>query len=385
MLQFRRDLDFVEQLDALGYDEFWVRRASFLGLGNHRLAGDVPGGRRRAHWDASQVTVIDIDQGQSGASAADREGFQQMVAEVSLGRAGIVLGLERSRLARNNADWHQLLEICAMTGTLICDEDGLYDPRNFNDRLVLRHGMCACARPVRRSAVARCSVPPALATSRVWSTAHWGCGADRRAAPYRPARKPARAGADGRGGTDHQRRDRVDGDLLLHPGRAARRPLVGTGDRCRGRGRSSARARSPVKPPPAWTLVRPCGHAQPPGSDGRVRRTGHLCADRAQLAGAARNRGDVSLFDAIAVLIATFTLGQLPIGPSLGPAAAVLILGSHGVATVAAAGVLLTATATVGSLCYAAWALADHFGARRPALGIEPTESPEPAVTAIPA
>jgi hypothetical protein len=59
-----------------------------------------------------------------------------MVAEVSLGRAGIVLGLECSRLARNNADWHQLPEICAMTGTLICDEDGLYDPGNFNDRLV---------------------------------------------------------------------------------------------------------------------------------------------------------------------------------------------------------------------------------------------------------
>ena len=88
-------------------------------------------------WDASQVTVIDIDQGRSGASAADREGFQQMVAEVSLGRAGIVLGLECSRLARNNADWHQLLELCAMTGTLICDEDGLYDPRSFNDRMLL--------------------------------------------------------------------------------------------------------------------------------------------------------------------------------------------------------------------------------------------------------
>ncbi|HTU72284.1 MAG TPA: recombinase family protein [Trebonia sp.] len=88
-------------------------------------------------WDASQVTVIDIDQGQSGASAADREGFQQLVAEVSLGRAGIVLGLECSRLARNNADWHQLLEICAVTGTLICDEDGLYDPRSFNDRMLL--------------------------------------------------------------------------------------------------------------------------------------------------------------------------------------------------------------------------------------------------------
>src|SRR6266576_3606226 len=88
-------------------------------------------------WAADQITVIDIDQGHSGASAADREGFQQLVAEVSLGRAGIVLGLECSRLARNSADWHQLLELCGMTGTLICDEDGLYDPRNFNDRLLL--------------------------------------------------------------------------------------------------------------------------------------------------------------------------------------------------------------------------------------------------------
>jgi DNA invertase Pin-like site-specific DNA recombinase len=88
-------------------------------------------------WDASQITVIDIDQGHSGASAADREEFQHLVAEVPLGRAGIVLGLECSRLARNSADWHQLLELCGMTGTLICDEDGLYDPGNFNDRLLL--------------------------------------------------------------------------------------------------------------------------------------------------------------------------------------------------------------------------------------------------------
>ena len=84
-------------------------------------------------WAADQITVIDIDQGHSGASAADREGFEHLVAEVSLGRAGIVLGLECSRLARNSADWHQLLELCGMTGTLICDEDGLYDPRNFNE------------------------------------------------------------------------------------------------------------------------------------------------------------------------------------------------------------------------------------------------------------
>ncbi len=88
-------------------------------------------------WDASQITVIDIDQGHSGASAADREGFQRLVADVGMGRAGIVLGLECSRLARNNADWHRLLEICALTSTLICDEDGLYDPGEFNDRMLL--------------------------------------------------------------------------------------------------------------------------------------------------------------------------------------------------------------------------------------------------------
>jgi uncharacterized membrane protein YbhN (UPF0104 family) len=80
----------------------------------------------------------------------------------------------------------------------------------------------------------------------------------------------------------------------------------------------------------------------------------------------------VSLLDATALLIATFTLGQLPIGPALGPAAAVLILGSHGVATAAAAGVLLTVTSTVGSLSYAAWATADHLGQRRPALPARP-------------
>ena len=88
-------------------------------------------------WPVEQIVVIDIDQGQSGASAADREGFQRLVADVGLGKAGIVLGLEVSRLARNNADWHRLLEICALTGTLICDEDGLYDPADFNDRLLL--------------------------------------------------------------------------------------------------------------------------------------------------------------------------------------------------------------------------------------------------------
>jgi DNA invertase Pin-like site-specific DNA recombinase len=88
-------------------------------------------------WPAGRVHVIDIDQGQSGASAADRAGFQHLVAEVSLGRAGIVLGLECSRLARDNADFQQLVKICALNGTLICDEDGLYDPANVNDWMLL--------------------------------------------------------------------------------------------------------------------------------------------------------------------------------------------------------------------------------------------------------
>jgi DNA invertase Pin-like site-specific DNA recombinase len=88
-------------------------------------------------WPSDQIVVIDTDQGQSGASSTGREGFQRLVADVGLGKAGIVLGLEVSRLARNNADWHRLLEICALSRTLICDEDGLYDPADFNDRLLL--------------------------------------------------------------------------------------------------------------------------------------------------------------------------------------------------------------------------------------------------------
>ena len=88
-------------------------------------------------WPVERIIVIDSDLGQSGASAVDREGFQKLVTEVGLGKAGIVLGLEVSRLARNSTDWHRLLEICALTDTLILDEDGVYDPAHFNDRLLL--------------------------------------------------------------------------------------------------------------------------------------------------------------------------------------------------------------------------------------------------------
>ena len=88
-------------------------------------------------WRDDQIIVIDNDQGESGASAAWREGFQRLVTDVGMGHAGIVMGLEVSRLARNNADWHRLLEICALGDTLILDEDGVYDPASFNDRLLL--------------------------------------------------------------------------------------------------------------------------------------------------------------------------------------------------------------------------------------------------------
>jgi DNA invertase Pin-like site-specific DNA recombinase len=88
-------------------------------------------------WPEEPIEVIDCDQAQSGATAAPRDGFQKLVAGVGLGKAGIVMGLEVSRLTRNCADWHALMEICALTSTLILDQDGLYDPSHFNDRLIL--------------------------------------------------------------------------------------------------------------------------------------------------------------------------------------------------------------------------------------------------------
>ncbi|MGA8054993.1 MAG: recombinase family protein [Burkholderiales bacterium] len=88
-------------------------------------------------WPIERIHTIDSDLGVSGAHADNRDGFQRLVSEVALGRVGIVLGLEVSRLARNNADWHRLLELAALTQTLILDEDGVYDPSQFNDRLLL--------------------------------------------------------------------------------------------------------------------------------------------------------------------------------------------------------------------------------------------------------
>ncbi len=88
-------------------------------------------------WPAGAVAVVDEDTGRSGASSDGRLGFKELVAEVGLGQVGLILALETSRLARCSADWHRLLDLCALTGTLIADSDGVYSPADFNDRLLL--------------------------------------------------------------------------------------------------------------------------------------------------------------------------------------------------------------------------------------------------------
>src|SRR3954467_5534367 len=96
--------------------------------------------RRRAvalGWAADRVLVIDDDQGQSGGTGGGRPGFARLLAEIGLDHVGLVLGVEMSRLARSCKDWHQLLELCSIFQVLLADQDGLYDPGDYNDRLLL--------------------------------------------------------------------------------------------------------------------------------------------------------------------------------------------------------------------------------------------------------
>jgi DNA invertase Pin-like site-specific DNA recombinase len=88
-------------------------------------------------WSGDRVEVIDEDQGRSGTTAEGRLGFQRLLSEVSLNHVGIILGIEMSRIARSNKDWHQLIEVCAIFQTLLADQDGLYDPTDYNDRMLL--------------------------------------------------------------------------------------------------------------------------------------------------------------------------------------------------------------------------------------------------------
>jgi DNA invertase Pin-like site-specific DNA recombinase len=88
-------------------------------------------------WPRDRVLIIDDDQGRSGVSAQNRDGFHRLLGEVTMGHVGLVLGIEMSRLARSNKDWHHLLELCSIFGSVLADDDGLYDPRDPNDRLLL--------------------------------------------------------------------------------------------------------------------------------------------------------------------------------------------------------------------------------------------------------
>jgi DNA invertase Pin-like site-specific DNA recombinase len=119
----------------------YVRQSTAQQVSEHRESTRLQYGlteRARAlGWAADRVLVIDDDLGRSGARREDRAGFQRLVAEVSLGHVGLILGLEMSRLARSNTDWYQLLELCALFRTLLADTDGVYDPTQYNDRLLL--------------------------------------------------------------------------------------------------------------------------------------------------------------------------------------------------------------------------------------------------------
>ena len=88
-------------------------------------------------WKGDQIRILDRDLGQSGSATTNREDFKALVGEVAMGRVGAIFSLEASRLARSNQDWHRLLELCAITSTLVIDEDGCYNPAEFNDGLVL--------------------------------------------------------------------------------------------------------------------------------------------------------------------------------------------------------------------------------------------------------
>jgi DNA invertase Pin-like site-specific DNA recombinase len=119
----------------------YVRQSTLAQMVNHteslQRQYELTERARTLGWGTSQIVVIDEDLGRSGADATAREGFQRLVADVGLGKVGLILGIEVSRLARNNADWYQLLDLCALTDTLIADGDGIYHPSDYNDRLVL--------------------------------------------------------------------------------------------------------------------------------------------------------------------------------------------------------------------------------------------------------
>jgi DNA invertase Pin-like site-specific DNA recombinase len=128
-----------DHLDRLA--QVYVRQSTMIQVRENTASGarqyDLAGRARELGWPQERIQIIDQDQGHSGASTAGRDGFQHLVAQVGLGRTGAVLSLEASRLARSCSDWYRLIEICALTNTLVIDEDGVYDPTQYSDRLLL--------------------------------------------------------------------------------------------------------------------------------------------------------------------------------------------------------------------------------------------------------
>ena len=129
----------AEHLDRLAV--VYVRQSTLQQVNDHqestRIQYGLVGRAESLGWHTERVLTIDDDLGKSGSSAEGRFGFQRLVSEVGLNHVGLILGVEMSRLARSSKDWHQLLEICALFGTLIADLDGIYDPSDYNDRLLL--------------------------------------------------------------------------------------------------------------------------------------------------------------------------------------------------------------------------------------------------------
>ena len=117
-------------------------------------------------WNATRIEVLDADLGHTAATTEGRDDFTQLAAQLALGHVGIVFGWEVSRLARNNADWYQLLDLAALVGALIADIEGVYDPRSYNDRLLLGLYVRYHQRPFSQRRLARSDVPPPSASSR---------------------------------------------------------------------------------------------------------------------------------------------------------------------------------------------------------------------------
>jgi DNA invertase Pin-like site-specific DNA recombinase len=128
-----------DHLDRLA--QVYVRQSTMIQVRENTASGarqyDLAARASELGWPLERIQVIDQDQGHSGTSSAGRDGFQYLVAQVGLGRTGAVLSLEASRLARSCSDWYRLIEICALTNTLVIDEDGVYDPTLYSDRLLL--------------------------------------------------------------------------------------------------------------------------------------------------------------------------------------------------------------------------------------------------------